>query len=28
VSEVLASLLYQPDSDFKPGSDRHPTPAV
>jgi CRP/FNR family cyclic AMP-dependent transcriptional regulator len=28
VSEVLASLLHQSDSDFKPGSDRHPTPAA
>lgn len=24
VSEVLASLLHQPDTDFKPGSDRQP----
>ena len=27
VSEVLASLLNQPDTDFKPGSDRQPNPA-
>jgi len=24
VSEVLASLIHQPDTDFKPGSDRQP----
>lgn len=24
VSEVLASLLHQPETDFKPGSDRQP----
>ena len=27
VSEVLASLLHQPDIDFRPGSDRLPNPA-
>ena len=28
VSDVLASLLHQPDTDFTPGSDRQPDPAM
>jgi CRP/FNR family cyclic AMP-dependent transcriptional regulator len=28
VSEVLASLLHQPDTDFTPGSDRLPDPSM
>ncbi|MEQ1942446.1 cyclic nucleotide-binding domain-containing protein [Mesorhizobium sp. VNQ89] len=28
VSEVLASLLNQPETDFRPGSDRQPDPSI
>ena len=28
VSEVLASLLYNQEAEFSPGSDRQPDPAI